>query len=118
MIQNKRQMIMIIGIFALILTLTTVTYSFFNYTRTGAINNLGTGKIYFNSTQGNTLNLTNIFPMTSSEAESANLDAVTISINGDTTYANGEEFEISLVDINMIQVINCTNLSQLFHLLY
>ena len=57
MLSNKKQMFMIIGIFALILTLTTVTYSFFNYTRTGAINNLGTGRIYFNSTQGNTLNI-------------------------------------------------------------
>jgi len=100
MINNKKQMLMIIGIFALILTLTTVTYGFFNYTKTGAINNLGTGRIYFNSTQGNTLNITNVFPMTSSEAGSANLDSVTVGIMGDTTYADGEEFEISLVDVN------------------
>ena len=100
MINNKKQMLMIIGIFALILTLTTVTYGFFNYTRTGAINNLGTGRIYFNSTQNGSLNMTNIFPMTSSEVSGATLDTVTVGIVGDTTYADGEEFEISLVDVN------------------
>ncbi len=100
MINNKKQMLMIIGIFALILVLTAGTYAFFNYTRTGAINNLGTGRIYFNSTQGNTLNITNVFPMTSSEASGATLDTVTVGIVGDTTYADGEEFEISLVDVN------------------
>ena len=61
MIKSKRQMFIVIGVFALVMLLGTVTFAFFNYTRTGAINNLGTGRIYFNSSQSecvkHTLNL-------------------------------------------------------------
>ena len=77
-----------------------VSYSFFNYTRTGDENNVRTGRIYFNTTEGDALNLTNVFPMTSSEAASANLDSLTIGIVGDTNYPDGEEFRISIVDVN------------------
>ena len=97
--KNKRATLSIIGVALLLMALVGVTYSFFNYTRTGALNNLGTGRIYFNSVQNGTLNMTNIFPMTSSEAGNAQLDTVTVGIVGDTTYADGEEFEISLVDV-------------------
>ncbi len=97
---NKKQTFMIIGIFALILTLTSVTYAFFNYTRTGGLNNLGTGTISFNTIEGPALNMTNLFPMTSEEAGEANLDSLTIDIEGNTTYSGGEEYVISLVDIN------------------
>ena len=98
--KNKKIMFSIIGIAILLIGLVGVTYAFFNYTRTGAINNLGTGRIYFNSTQSGTLNMTNIFPLTSTEAGNANLDSVTVGIVGDTTYVNGEEYEIKLVDVN------------------
>ena len=84
----------------LLIALVGGTYAFFNYTRTGAANTIRTGRIYFNTTQGEELTLTNVFPMKSSEAGSANLDFVTVGIVGDTTYADGEEFEISLVDVN------------------
>ena len=97
---NKKILLSVVGIAILIVALTGVTLSFFNYTRTGAANNIGTGRIYFNSTQNGTLNLTNIFPMKSTESSNANLDSVTIGIQGDTTYSNGEEYEIKIVDIN------------------
>ena len=35
MIKSKKQMYIVIGAFALVLTLLTSTYAFFNYTRTG-----------------------------------------------------------------------------------
>ncbi len=35
MIKSKKQMLLVITIFTLILTLGSVTYAFFNYTRTG-----------------------------------------------------------------------------------
>ena len=91
---------MIISSLGIMLLVVGVSYSFFNYTRTGAINNLGTGRIYFNSEQNGTLNMTNIFPLTSTQAGEAQLDTVTVGIVGDTTYADGEEYEISLVDVN------------------
>ena len=108
-IKNKKIMYSIIGIAVLLISVVGVTYSFFNYTRTGALNNLGTGRIYFNSTQNGTLNITNVFPLTSTEASNANLDTVTVGIVGDTTYADGEEFEISLV--NVTNTINGKSIS-------
>ena len=100
MIKSKKQMFLIIGVFTLILLVTSVTYAFFNYTRTGALNVLRTGNIYFNTTEGTALNITNAFPMTSTEAENATLDSVTVGIVGNTEYSDGEEFLISLVDVN------------------
>ena len=97
---NKHVKLSIIGFAILLIGLVSVSYAFFNYTRTGAINNLGTGRIYFNTTQSDTLSLTNIFPMTAAEAANANLDAVSIGIMGDTTYIDGEEYEITIVDVN------------------
>ena len=100
MSNNKKKIIIpIIIVIVIILTALGTTIAFFNYTRTGSLNNLGTGRIYFNSTQSGSLNITNVFPMTSSEAGNAELDTVTIGIVGDTTYSDGEEFEITLVDV-------------------
>ena len=100
MIKSKKQMYLVIGAFALVMLLGGVTYAFFNYTRTGTANTIRTGKISFNTSQSNTLNLTNVFPMSSTQAGTANLDAVSVRIWGDTTYADGEEYEISIVDVN------------------
>ena len=97
---EKHKKLSIIGFAILLVALLGGTYAFFNYTRTGTANNIRTGRIYFNTTQGEELNLTNVFPMKSSEAESANLDSVTVGIVGDTTYADGEEFEITLTGLN------------------
>ncbi len=91
---------MLISSLGLILLVIGVSYSFFNYTRTGALNNLGTGNIYFNTTEGPTLNLTNMFPMTTADAVDADIDTITVGIEGNTTYADGEEYEITLTDVN------------------
>ena len=61
MIQNKKQMFALIGAFILTIVLSTVTYAFFNYTRTGTANNIRTGRIAFTSSQSGTFNLTNVF---------------------------------------------------------
>ena len=101
MTKNKSIVIVFVLIFlGMVCLLIGMTYSFFNYTRTGLNNNIGTGRINFNTSQSDTLNITNLFPMTEVDAGNANLDEVTISITGDTTYADGEEFEVTLVDIN------------------
>lgn len=91
---------MIISSLGLMLLMVGVTYSFFNYTKTGSENTLGTGRIYFNTTEGTALNITNAFPMTSTEASTATLDSVTVGIVGDTNYNDGEEYQITLVDVN------------------
>ena len=65
MIKNKKQMFIAIGTFAVVLMLLTVSYAFFNYTRTGASNTIRTGRISFSTGQTNTINLTNVFPISS-----------------------------------------------------
>ena len=98
-IKNKKTIFSVVVIAILLIGVVGLTYAFFNYTRTGAANNIGTGRIYFNMVQNGAINMTNIFPMTSQEASNAELDSVVVRIAGDTTYSGGEEFEISLTDV-------------------
>ena len=97
---NRKITMAIIGIAIGLVILVGTTYAFFNYTRTGGINNIGTGRIFFNTNQTDTINMTNVFPMTSTEAENANLDSLTLTITGDTTYDSGEEYLISFSSVN------------------
>ncbi len=54
------------------------------------------GRIYFNSSQGTSINLTNVFPVKSTELENnSNVDSVTLTITGDTTYNEGLEYLVS-----------------------
>ena len=99
--KRKKQLILaILMVIGLIGVTVGVTYAFFNYTRTGVANNIGTGRIYFYSEQDGSLNITNVFPQKSTEVNTNTLDSVTVTVEGDTTYADGEEFEITLVDVN------------------
>ena len=98
-VKNKKIMYSIIGIAVLLISVVGVTYAFFNYTRTGAANNFSTGRIYFNSTQNGRLQLTNIFPVKASEVDASTLDSVSVNVLGDTTYTDGEEFQVTLVDV-------------------
>ncbi len=59
MIKSKKQMLLVITIFTLILTVGSITYAFFNYTRTGVANTLKVGRINFITRQTETINLTN-----------------------------------------------------------
>ena len=102
MIKTKKQMFIVISVFALILMLGTVTYAFFNYTRTGLSNSIKVGRISFVSRQTDTINLTNLFPIdptnSSDMNDSTKVGTVEIEIEGDTDYAEGVEYLISSVD--------------------
>ena len=102
MIKSKRQMYIVIGAFLLTILLGTVTYAFFNYTRTGSNNTIKTGRIAFNTNQTDTINLTNVFPIDRSTigTDTTNTDEVVISITGDTTYTEGLEYLVTAVDVN------------------
>ena len=99
---SKQVLLTVIGVAILVIAVVGVTFAFFNYTRTGTANTIRTGRIYFNSVQPNNgeITLTNVFPMTSTEAGNANLDSVAITLEGDTTYSGGEEFLITIVGVN------------------
>ena len=96
-------MYLVIGVFAVLLMLTTVTYAFFNYTRTGVSNRISVGRIHFNTSQNGTINLTNAFPITSEEAETdtTNAKSMSISITGDTDYSGGIEYVVTTRDANL-----------------
>ncbi len=96
--KKSRYYIVIFGIVSILLVI-GATYAFFNYTRTGAVNNLGTGTISFITEQGPSLSITNMFPISSEEAGNNNLDTITVEIKGNTSYNDGEEFVISIVDV-------------------
>ena len=102
MIKSKKQMFVVIGAFILVMMLTTVTYAFFNYTRTGVANRIQLGRIYFNSEQ-TSINLTNVFPIDKAnvDTDTDNVGSVTIHVTGDTTYTDGIEYLVSVVDTNI-----------------
>ncbi len=100
--KNYRRIAMLMCSVGLMFLLTGVTYSFFNYTKTGTANSFETGTINFSVDDGESISLTNVFPMTASEASEANIDTLTIGISGNTTYSSGEEFLISIVDVTKI----------------
>ena len=103
MIKTKKQMFIVIGAFALVMLLGTVTYAFFNYTRTGSANIIKTGEINFNSEQGTAMNLTNMFPIDPTETgimnDATKVGTVTINVTGDTTYSDGIEYLVSAVNV-------------------
>ena len=94
--KKKNMIVTLLLAVGLISVTVGVTFAFFNYTRTGGANILAVGRIYFNSTQGTSINLTNVFPVKSTELENnPNVDSVTLTITGDTTYNEGLEYLVS-----------------------
>ncbi len=104
MIKTKKQMFTVIGVFILIMLVGTVTYAFFNYTRTGERNTIKTGRIYFNAQEGNTVTLSNLFPVTVTQgqqitASTPGVGVLNIHVTGDTTYDGGVEYVLTAVNV-------------------
>lgn len=110
MINSKKQMFIVIEVFAALLMLTTVTYAFFNYTRTSIANTIQVGRIYFNTMQTDTINLTNFVPISSEDAltDTTNVGTTTIRITGDTEYNSGIEYLVKTVDVHNTIIIGST----------
>ncbi len=89
-------MILVIVSFILVLVLGTFSYAFFNYTRTGSTNNIRVGRINFESSQNNTINLSDVFPTDINNLDNTNSSTVTIGITGDTNYEEGIEYKVSI----------------------
>ena len=90
-------------VFAILLIVAVgIAYAFFNYTRTGTANTIKTGRIAFNSVQGESINLTNMFPIDVTNGipdDNTKVGTVTINVTGDTTYAEGVEYLVSAVNV-------------------
>lgn len=104
MSKNKKKILLPI-VFVLLLVIATIgiTYAFFNYTRTENENRITTGRISFETTQGTTINLQNVFPISSTEAQTDTTNAKTLSITvtGDTDYTGGLEYIVTASDVNL-----------------
>ena len=98
MIKSKRQVFLVIILFIFMLMLGTVTYAFFNYTRTGNSNTLTVGRISFISRQTKTINLTDAFPISRNKVstDTDNVGTFELEIEGDTDYNEGIEYLISI----------------------
>ncbi len=68
---SKQILLSVIGVAILVIAVIGVSFAFFTYTRAGSKSNmLGAGTIDFKFTDGNTINLTNQFPISSEEGRS------------------------------------------------
>jgi hypothetical protein len=83
MIKTKKQMFIVIAIFAFIIIIGGTTYAWFSYRRESVNQTLIAGDIYLKLEEGNdTISLTNIFPETKEEARARNDNYLTFEING------------------------------------
>ena len=100
---NYKKYSMLMCAFGLMLLLFGVTYSFFNYTKTGNPNNFSVGRISFTTNQSNTINLTNVFPIDSNNinTDTDNVGTVVVTITGDTDLDKGIEYLVSSQDTNL-----------------
>ena len=99
---NKKTMLSIIGVAILVVGLVGITYAFFNYTRTGSVNTVRVGNIYFNTEQGAAINLTNMFPIDTRNGipnDATKVGSVTIHVTGSTSYDEGVEYEVTAVNV-------------------
>ena len=101
---SKQVLLSVIGVAILVVAVVGVSFAFFNYSRTGTeVNGLTVGTINFT---GNVtgVQLDNAFPVSATyaagiTAETADEDVavVTVTISGNTTYANGIDFTVTAV---------------------
>ena len=107
LIKSPKQMIMVIAVFTLMIFVGGTTYAFFNYTRTGGGNTVRVGRISFTSSQSsgsdNKINLSNVFPISSSNVstDTNNVGTLEIAVTGDTDYSGGIEYLVSSTNTNV-----------------
>ena len=99
---SKQVLLSVIGVAILVVAVVGVSFAFFNYTRTGAPNTIRTGTIAFETTQS-VINVNNVFPIPAAnvETDTTNVKTAEVTITGNTTYANGIDFEITAEDANL-----------------
>ena len=102
-INKERKYFFIIVPVLMLIALVGISLAFFNYTRTGSSNVIKTGRISFNSEQGTSINLTNMFPIDVTNGipdDNTKVGEVSIHVTGDTTYTEGVEYLVSAVNVS------------------
>ena len=86
---SKQILLSVIGVAVLIIAVIGVSFAFFTYTRIGANSNniLGAGNIDFKVVDGNSLNLVNPYPISSSEGRNliSNDQVVKFTVSGNVS---------------------------------
>ena len=104
--RSKKVLLSVIGVAILVVAVVGVSFAFFNYTRTGSPNQVGTGTIHFNSTQSLN-NVTNVFPISKATAQAAtsashaNVTYAEVTISGNTNFNAGLDFRITARDVDL-----------------
>jgi len=99
---SKQVLLSVIGVAILVVAVVGVSFAFFNYSRTGTeVNGLTVGTIFFEA-DVNKAELNNAFPVSATTANGTSVSTddvavVTVTITGNTTYANGINFEVTAV---------------------
>ena len=81
----------------------SITYAFFNYTKTGNLNNVRTGRMNFNAEQGTEVTLSDLFPISATgeiTPETPGVGSVTVHVTGDTNYGDGIEYLVTAVNVS------------------
>lgn len=95
MIKNKKQMFIIIGLFALILLLGGFTYAWFSYRGETSVQQMIAGDMYVKLTEGTgEIEVSNVFPETAEEARERNDNYLTFNVVGKNTSNKPVYYEI------------------------
>ena len=100
--QSKQVLLSVIGVAILVVAVVGVSFAFFNYTRTGPANTVGTGEIHFTTSQ-ETLAVRNLFPVAVTdvtESTTANVATTTVTIEGWTNYAGGLNYTVTAEEVD------------------
>ncbi len=85
----------------LALILTGITYSFFNYNKTGTSNTVRLGSIEFLSNYDE-VTMNGVFPLTIEDVNNdENMPSIDVSIMGKTTYPGGIDYVVKAEDVNL-----------------
>lgn len=91
---SKQIILSVIGVAILVIAVVGVSFAFFSYFGNASNNTFRTGQITFNATASD-FDLTNAFPTTAAGAATS-----TVQIQGNTTYANGIDFDVKVVSVS------------------
>lgn len=98
----KKYILSVLAFILLIVAVVGTTYAFYNYTKTGNMNNIRTGRISFNAEQGDEVTLSDLFPISVAgeiTPETPGVGSVVVHVTGDTSYEGGVEYLVKAVNV-------------------
>ena len=100
---SKQVLLSVIGVAILVVAVVGVSFAFFNYTRTGPANSVGTGEIHFETSQS-VVAVTNLFPVSGNDVTAStttNVATTEVTITGWTNYAGGLTYTVTAENVDL-----------------